>query len=253
MFVVPADAYDRFMGRYATPLAPQFADVAGVRQGRRVLDVGCGPGALTAVLVELVGADAVAAVDPSPPFVEAAAARFPTVDVRQATAEALPFDDASFDAALAQLVVHFMADPSQGVSEMARVTRPGGVVAACVWDHGGGRGPLSAFWEAVRAIDAGATNESGLPGSRRGQLEQLLAGAGLTAVEETELTVTIEHRSFEDWWEPFTLGVGPGSAYLLKQPEERQIEIRERCRAAYPDGPGIRTAVAWAARGRTPA
>ena len=120
-FDVAADAYDRFMGRYSQLLSPQLADLAGVRAGQRVLDVGCGPGALTAELVARVGAGAVAAVDPSEPFVAAAGSRYPGVDVRRASAEHLPFQDATFDASLAQLVVHFMADPVAGLAEMARV------------------------------------------------------------------------------------------------------------------------------------
>ena len=133
MFEVAAEAYDRFMGRYSAQLAPPLADFGRVRAGQRVLDVGCGPGALTAELVARVGADAVAAVDPSESFVAAARARYPEVDVRHASAEHLPFDDAVFDAALAQLVVHFMSDPVGGLRELKRVTAPGGTVAACVW------------------------------------------------------------------------------------------------------------------------
>ena len=145
-FEVAAEAYDEFMGRYSVLLAPQMADIAQVRAGQRVLDVGCGPGALMAELVTRLGAAAVAAVDPSPPFVAAARARYPGVEVSQAPAERLPFPDRSFDAALAQLVVHFMSDPVAGLAEMARVTRRDGVIAACVWDHAGDQGPLSLFW-----------------------------------------------------------------------------------------------------------
>jgi ubiquinone/menaquinone biosynthesis C-methylase UbiE len=136
-FVVAADAYDRFMGRYSVPLAPRFADFAAVAPGQHVLDVGCGPGALTAELVKRVGPDAVSAVDPSEPFVAAARERHPGVTVERAAAEQLPFGVGAFDAALAQLVVHFMTDPVAGLREMARVTREGGVVAACVWDLAG--------------------------------------------------------------------------------------------------------------------
>ncbi|MGZ5417876.1 MAG: class I SAM-dependent methyltransferase, partial [Nocardioides sp.] len=114
-FDVTADAYARFMGRYADPLAVLFADWAGVRAGQRALDVGCGPGALTAELVARLGAEPVAAVDPSPPFVAAVAARFPNVEVRRGAAEELPFPDDAFDIALAQLVVHFMSDPVGGL------------------------------------------------------------------------------------------------------------------------------------------
>src|SRR6266511_2696536 len=163
-FTVSADAYDRFMGRYSLLLSPQLADLAGVRDGQRVLDVGCGPGALTAELVRRLGPAAVAAVDPSQPFVVAARARYPGVTVLQASAEQLPFPDRTFDAALAQLVVHFMADPVLGLTEMARVTRPDGVVAACVWDHAGGQGPLSLFWQAARELDPEVDDESMLAG-----------------------------------------------------------------------------------------
>src|SRR5688572_14220449 len=141
------------MGRYSIRLAPQMADLGGVRPGQRVLDVGCGPGSLTSELVSRVGPAAVSAVDPSEPFVAAARTRNPGAEVLQASAEQLPFPDRTFDAALAQLVVHFMSDPVAGLAEMARVTRSDGVVAACVWDHAGGQGPLSALWEAARALD----------------------------------------------------------------------------------------------------
>lgn len=142
-FAVAADAYDRFMGRYSMPLAPPFADFAGVVAARRVLDVGCGPGALTTELVRRLGPAAVTAVDPSEPFVEAARERYPEVRVEHAPAEQLPFEDDAFDAALAQLVVHFMSDPVAGLREMKRVTRADGVVSACVWDLvRGGRGPF---------------------------------------------------------------------------------------------------------------
>ena len=146
-FNVSAGAYSRFMGRYSEPLAVQFADLAGIRRGQRALDVGCGPGALTAVLASRAGADAVSAVEPSASFAAAARERLPGVDIRQSAAEQLPFGDDAFDVALAQLVVHFMTDPVTGLREMARVTSPGGVVAACVWDHAGGRGPVSPFWQ----------------------------------------------------------------------------------------------------------
>ena len=118
-FEVAAAAYDRFMGGYSVQLGPGLAELAGVRPGQRALDVGCGPGALTGELVARLGADAVAAVDPSEPFVAAARGRHPGVDVRQASAESLPFADDSFDTALAQLVVHFMRDPIAGSASCA--------------------------------------------------------------------------------------------------------------------------------------
>jgi ubiquinone/menaquinone biosynthesis C-methylase UbiE len=151
------------MGRFSEPLAAQFAQLAGVRAGQRVLDVGCGPGALTAELVQRLGRGAVWAIDPSAPFAAAIRHRFPQVSVQRGAAEQLAFADRTFDAALAQLVVHFMADPARGLAEMARVTRRGGLVAARVWDHAGGAGPLAAFWQAVAACRA---DLGGPPGHR---------------------------------------------------------------------------------------
>ena len=238
------------MGRYSEPLAPRFADLAGVRPGQRVLDVGCGPGALTAELVSRAGADAVSAVDPSASFAAAARERLPGVDVRLSAAEQLPFPDGAFDAALAQLVVHFMADPVLGLREMGRVTRPGGLVAACVWDHAGGRGPLAAFWSAVRALDPAAEDESGLAGVREGHLAGLFAQAGLGGTQGTTVTIRVRHGSFEQWWEPFTLGVGPAGAYVASLTPDRRAALREQCRRLLLAGPAEISATAWAATGR---
>jgi SAM-dependent methyltransferase len=215
-----------------------------------VLDVGCGPGALTAVLVSRAGADAVSAVEPSASFAAAARERLPGVDVRQSAAEQLPFPDDAFDAALAQLVVHFMTDPVAGLRQMARVTRPGGVVAACVWDHAGGRGPVSAFWRAARELDPAADDESGLAGAREGHLAELFSQAGLGAVEASTLTVPVGQADFGSWWEPFTLGVGPAGAYLAALDDDRRNALREQCRRQLPDGPFEISAIAWAATGR---
>jgi SAM-dependent methyltransferase len=248
-FTVAPDAYDRFMGRYSMPLAPQLVDFAGVDAGQVVLDVGCGPGALTGELVRRLGPAAVSAVDPSEPFVAAVEERYPGVSVRRAAAEQLPFADHAFDAALAQLVIHFMANPVLGLSEMARVTRKDGVVAACVWDHAGGRGPLSVFWEASHELDPDAPDELGLAGAGKGHLAQLFQAAGLHQIEESVLTVDVEHPSFDEWWEPFTLGVGPAGSYTAGLDTERQARLREQCRAKLPQAPFLVTAKAWAARG----
>ena len=248
-FAVPADAYDRYMGRYSAQLSPQLANLAGVDRGQRVLDVGCGPGALTAELVARVGPAAVSAVDPSASFVAAARERHPAVSVQQASAEQLPFPDQAFDVVLAQLVVHFMSDPAAGVTEMLRVTRQDGVVAACVWDHAGGQGPFSALWEAARELDPEVDDESRLMGTREGDLARLFESAGLHEVEETALSVSVEHPSFEEWWERFTLGVGPPGAYVTGLETERRAQLREHCRELLPDAPFLVTARAWAARG----
>jgi SAM-dependent methyltransferase len=248
-FAVTADAYERYMGRYSSRLAPQFADYAGVRSGERVIDIGCGPGALTAELVDRLRPMNLCAIDPSESFVAAVRERFPAVDARLAAAEQLPFPDKTFDAALAQLVVHFMSDPIAGLKEMARVVRTDGVIAACVWDHAGGQGPLSVFWQAARELDPDAVDQSRLAGTRAGHLAELFAKAGLRRVESTSLVASVIHTSFEEWWEPFTLGVGPAGAHTSRLDADRRAELRERCRELLPTAPFELAARAWTARG----
>jgi ubiquinone/menaquinone biosynthesis C-methylase UbiE len=249
-FAVDPDAYDRYMGRYSRLLAHQLVDLTAVSAGQRVLDVGCGPGALTAELVKRLGAAAVSAVDPSESFVEAAKERYPGVDVRRAAAEQLPFQDAVFDATLAQLVVLVMKNPTMGLAEMVRVTRKGGVVAACVWDYAGGRGPVSVVWAAARELDPDVMEASHFAGGREGHLVELFEAAGLQEIEQAVHSISIEHSSFEEWWDPLTLGVGPAGSYVAGLDPVRQAELRERCREKLPTAPFLLTAHAWAARGR---
>lgn len=237
------------MGRYSVRLAPLLADFAGVEAGHAVLDVGCGPGALTGELVKRVGPAAVSAVDPSETFVAAARERYPEVEVRRAAAEELPFEDRVFDVTLAQLVVHFMTDPVAGLGEMARVTRGDGVVAACVWDYAGGQGPLNVFWKAARDIDPHADDESQLAGTSESHLAQLFQEAGLRDIEQSVLSVNLEHPSFDEWWEPFTFGVGPAGGFTAGLDPQRRSELRQRCRELLPTAPFVVTARAWTARG----
>ncbi|GAB6987621.1 class I SAM-dependent methyltransferase [Nocardioides pyridinolyticus] len=241
-FDVAADAYGRFMGRYSEPLADGFAELAGVRRGMLALDVGCGPGALTERLVDRLGADHVAAVDPSPQFVAAARARCPGVDVRQGVAEVLPFGDRAFDVALAGLVVHFMSDPVAGLREMGRV---GGAVGATVWNHATGTGPLATFWRAVKDLDPDAADEATLPGTGEGDLGQLARDAGLRDVVEGTLTVSVAYAGFDEWWEPYTLGVGPAGDYVRRLDDDRRERLRAHCAELLPDGPFTIDATAW--------
>jgi SAM-dependent methyltransferase len=244
-FVVSPEAYARFMGRYAEPLAGVFASFAGVGVGDKVLDVGCGPGALTAHLLS-VGAE-VAAIDPSPPFVDAIRTRCPEVEVCRGTAEELPYDAAAFDAALAQLVVHFMSDPVVAVRQMARVTRRGGVVAACVWD--GSTGALAPFWDAVHVIDPDAEDEALLSGAHRGHLTELFDAAGLRDVQEESIAVELLHPTFEEWWEPYTLGVGPAGDYVQRLDDDGRERLESVARERLGSGPFTVSATAWASRG----
>jgi SAM-dependent methyltransferase len=246
-FDVGADAYLRFMGRFSEQLAVSFADLAGLGSDGRVLDVGCGPGALTAELVRRQGTARVSAVDPSQAFVAAVRARLAGVDARLATAEALPFPDDSFDAALAQLVVHFMTDPVAGLREMGRVVAPGGSVSACVWDFAGDRAPLSLFWRAARELDPSAPGESGLAGARQGHLAALFREAGLVPAAEGDLTVTARYASFQDWWGSYLLGVGPAGAYVAALAADKREALRGLCQGLLPAGPIEISASAWTA------
>ncbi|HZA04735.1 MAG TPA: class I SAM-dependent methyltransferase, partial [Propionibacteriaceae bacterium] len=169
---------------------------------------------------------------------------------RTGVAEDLPFPDAAFDAALAQLVVHFMADPVQGLREMGRVTRPGGTVGACVWDHGGGQGPLSVFWTAVHDLAPDAPAEADLAGTHEGQLVQLAQAAGLGSAEPGTVSVTVSFPTFDDWWEPFTLGVGPAGAYVAGLDVEHQAALRDRCASLVPEAPFTVTVSAWSVTAR---
>jgi SAM-dependent methyltransferase len=247
-----ADAYARFMGRWSAPLSEAFLEFAALPDHPRVLDVGCGTGVLTAELVHQYGAAAVSAIDPSPPFVEAARRREPDVDVREGAAEAMPYDDGAFDAAVCQLVVHFMADPPAGLREMVRVTRPGGVVAATVWDNYGDRGPLSLFWHAARDTGYPGTGEALKAGSREGDLARLLTEAGLSEVTDGRLDISLPFATFEEWWEPFTLGVGPAGDHVRTLDDAGRAALAAACRARLPDPPFDLTVSAWTARGTVP-
>lgn len=248
-FAVSAQAYNRFMGRFSEPLASVFCDFVGVARGS-ALDVGCGPGALTGELVSRLGAAKVRAVDPSASFVASARLSYPQCDIRIAVAEALPYQDNAVDQALAQLVVHFMANPVSGLREMARVTKPGGTIAACVWDHAGVGSPLSLFWDAVRALDPKVPGEAALAGSRKGDLTRLLGVVDVRRVQETLISVDVAFATFDDWWVPFTFGVGPAGVYVAGLTPEAREALREECRRRLPAAPFTVTAAAWAAKAK---
>jgi SAM-dependent methyltransferase len=249
-FTSPAERYDRFMGRYTRTLAPALVDAAGVTSGMRAVDVGCGPGGLTRELVARVGAENVAAIDPAPQFVAACRERHPGADVREGVAEALPWPDGSFDATVSSLVIAFMQDADQGVREMARVTRPGGTVAACMWDIvGGGMTMLKTFWDAARQLEPDAAGERRRPGVAQGDIADRFVRAGLKDVVDGSLQAHADYADFDDFWEPFTFAVGPAGQHLATLSAEQQAQLREACRAALPAGPFSLSARAWYARG----
>lgn len=249
------DAYDRFMGRYSRELARGFADFVGVDDATRVLDVGCGPGAFTAVAVERVGAANVCAIDPTAAFVESCRAAHPGVDVRQEDAEHISFADGTFDCASAQLVLHFVSDPTRAVAEMTRVVRTGGVIAGCVWDFAEGMEMLRTFWDAALAIDPEAPDEARtMRFGRQAELADLLGTAGLADVSETTLRVSSRYATFGELWDGFLSGAGPAGAYCVGLSPDRQAAMRHAVfeLLGEPVGAFTLNAVARAARGVRP-
>jgi ubiquinone/menaquinone biosynthesis C-methylase UbiE len=249
-FETGTDAYGLGVGRYSAGLAEALCDAAPVRAGEAALDVGCGPGALAAELARRLGVEKVGGVEPSQPFLEAARAAVPGADLRQASAEELPFEDGAFDVALSQLVVNFMSEPDRGVAEMRRVARR--TVASCVWDYGEGMTMLRAFWDAALELDPGAPDEAAtMRNVTPGELRALWESTGLRDVETDELVVTAQYADFDDYWAPFPTGLAPSGAYCASLDEDDREALRAACfrRLGSPSGPFRLEARAWFVRG----
>ena len=245
-FTSGTDTYFRHVGRYGAALSAAHADAARVMPRDRALDVGCGPGVLLAELARRLGVDAVAGVDPSPPFVEAARAALPGVDVRAAPAEHLPFDAGAFDVVLSQLVVNFMDDAELGVAEMRRVARR--TVSSCVWDYSGEMTMLRAFWDAALELDPDAPDEGRMMRyCTRDELRSLWTSVGLRDVETQALVVAADYEDIDDYWSPFLTGIAPSGAYCAALEPEQQAALREACvrRLGSPRGPFTLSARAW--------
>lgn len=246
-------AYDRFMGRFSRPLAVLFADFADVDGELDVVDVGCGPGALTGELVRRVGAGRVSAADPTEQFVAATRAAFPDVALEQAPAEELPFADDRFDRALTQLVAPFMRDADAGIGELVRVTRPSGVVAACMWLDGADMELLQVVDAAARDVVPGHADPPWLHRYRtEAEGVELLRRAGLAEVSSTVLEVAHEYAGTDELWEAVAGGTGPLADLLAKLDEDGLARFRDAldARVGRPDGSFSLTGRAWAARGR---
>jgi SAM-dependent methyltransferase len=250
-----AQAYERFMGRWSARLAPVFLDAVGMPGPRRVVDVGCGTGNLSRAVAERWPTCDVVGVDPSATFVEAARNRAADLGgrVRFETggADDLPLDDGSVDAALALLVLNFAPDADAAVAQMARVTRPGGVLAAAVWDYGRRMGMLRTLWDAAGRLDASVAgqDEATMPLGRPGGLTDLWERSGLVGVVGGLVEVPTPFRNFDDYWEPFLEGQGPAGAYVSRLPEDRRAALRDELLATVGRGPFELSAAAWWVRG----
>lgn len=253
------DMYRRHVGRYGPQLARGLISAAGIRPGMTVVDVGCGPGALTAELVALLGRERVLAVEPSPSFAAACRADH-GVDVREARAEALPFDDECADAVLSQLVVNFLEDAPLGLAEMRRVTRPGGMVGGLVWDYGDGMKLLRTFWDAAAESDPSglaAKRDEGvtMPFCDPASLRGLWEAGNLTDADVRPVDVVGRWESFDEVWGAFEAGIGPSGAWVAGRDAEGRVALREAWhrRLGAPDGPFEVPARAWCVTGRKPA
>jgi SAM-dependent methyltransferase len=254
--------YERLMGRWSRMLAIPFLEFVGVEDGERVLDVGCGTGSLTFALPGAANVAEVAAIDFSPVFVEEAQRRNQDVriTITQGDACAIPFPDNRFDRAMALLVLHFVPQAPSAIAEMRRVVRPGGVVAAAVWDHLGGMSHMRMVWDTLSMLDEEARRLRGIycfqPMMRPGEMRASFVEQGLERVEETSLMIRMDYESFADFWEPFDGGEGPLGRYVANLEAQRRSEAERAVRDAYeagqPDGPRSFAAVAWTCKGVVP-
>jgi len=254
------DLYEPYVGRWSRRVAKEFLNWIAVPERKDWLDVGCGTGALTQAIIEHENPNSVIGIDASPGYAAYAKARTESSRARfeVGDAQSLRIDTASLDAAVSGLVLNFVPQPPQAVAEMARVVRPGAVVAAYVWDYAGKMELMRYFWDAAVALDAAAI---GLDEGRRFPICQpkplagLFAQAGLSEVEIRPIDVATDFRDFDDYWSPFLGGQGPAPGYAMSLSEGRRAELRERIRSALPiakDGSIHIIARAWAAQGRKP-
>jgi SAM-dependent methyltransferase len=252
-----AKAYDRFMGRWSRRLAPLFIEFADISNDARVLDVGCGTGALTMAIANRKMASKVVGLDLSKQYIEYARSHNPLNRVRfeVGDAQSLGFPDGSFDSAVSLLVFNFISEPNRAITELKRVTAPGGRISAAVWDYGEGMQMLRVFWDAAIALkpEAEAKDEKNFPLCRSGALKQLWVDAGLARIDERPLEMRMDFASFDDYWEPFTFGQGPAGAYVssLDSTERTRLrnELKKRLHIARNTDSVSLLARAWAVRG----
>ena len=247
-------AYDRHIGRYCAHLGRLLIQTVGLEPGQQVLDVGCGTGLLTKEIAAIVGADRVAGIDPTVPFTAACGERVPGADIRVGSAEGLPWPAETFDVVLSQLVLNFVTDPQAAAAEMRRVCRPGGTVAACVWDYAGEMTLLRAFWEAARITDPSSARfdeSQTMALCHPDPLADLWLAAGLKNVAVSTLSASADYADFDDAWQPFLAGMAPSGMYVASLDEAGRAHLREEFHRQLdgPEGPFTLTARAWAVVG----
>ena len=256
-----SEGYEHFMGRWSRLLAPAYIAFAGIRDGERIVDVGTGTGSVASALAAALPSSKIVGIDPSDAFIAYARSTAGSDRVRfeVGNAQALRYEDASFDRTVSLLVMNFIPDHEKALGEMRRVTRAGGGVSACVWDYDAGMEMLRFFWDEVVALDRAMEprDERHMKLSRQGQLGALWRKSGLTDVQERSLTIEQRYSSFDDYWAPFLKGAGPGGAYVVSLTEERRRELEARLRkrllANRADGRFTLNARAWCVRGNVSA
>ncbi len=255
-----AEAYERFMGRWSHAVARPLLEFATLPEAGRILDVGCGTGSLAVAIAERYSRAAIDGIDPSSEYVAYASAKNPfsnRVSFEIGDAQQLHFEDASFDGAASLLVFNFIPDPGKALREVCRVTRPGGVISAAVWDYGAGMRMLRAFWDAAVALNAAAekVDEKHMPLCRSGELSDLWRRSGLQDIREQSINVNMRFESFADYWEPFLLGQGPAGAYVRSLDRGGVVALRDEVRRRLTLGESLQLdlpARAWAVRGIVP-
>lgn len=256
-----AEAYERQMGRWSRQLAPLLIEFAGVGDGDRILDAGCGTGSLSLTLARLTKAASILGVDASKGFIEFAQGRSsdPRLSFELGDAQNLAYPDASFDRCLSLLIVNHIADTPRALKEMRRVTKPGGVVATAMWDGTGGNEFNDRMWNVAVTVDAKITPASKRSGtySSPAAMTSLWQDSGLSDIAVTCLVMGCEYASFADYWQRFLEGQGPAGAYVTALPEDRRENLRQKLYTdiigGRPDGPFSLQAKAWAVRGVVPA
>jgi SAM-dependent methyltransferase len=254
------EAYDAFMGRWSRGLAPLLVRFAGVNDRDVILDVGSGTGSLTEALAAAAPSGRIIGIDRSEPYVAVARARHQAERVRFEVGDAhhLPFEDATFDLTVSLLILNFIPELDKALTEMIRVTRPGGTLAAAVWDYREGMEMLRVFWDEAIALapSADKRDERHMPLSGRGELGTLWRTHGLQNVSEAPLTIETPFSSFEDYWAPFLKQQGPAGVYVAslsrRDADQLRLNVRRRLLGDAPDGAITLRARAWAVRGTVP-